>query len=342
MDEQSKINFAKLHHTQSHSPILPRHTQSTTVPIPVLELNQLRSPQINSERGNLNSPLQAQPAVATTFKPTSHPLPELVLIEKDYDPPRYKDTSAIAEPAVSLPNQIRSKLEGEAEDDKEEFQNNAQQQEGQQQRQQQPLVSQELQKQKVAEPATTANTTSQNNNNPTALFSAAGDTRPPTAQAEERIEERVDRDHHRHKEEHEQELRPKLHHLTRHWLAPEDRGTSAIDHLGASSIKGAEQKIRGMSQKELRASFKKVYGTPTSSFNNNWLRRKLYEAVGATGTASTKRYRRVGRNDAAARKRELQRVAAAEAEAEAVEALAEIAAGPSMAGGQTPAESSSK
>ena len=67
----------------------------------------------------------------------------------------------------------------------------------------------------------------------------------------------------------------------------------------------------------------------------------LFAAVGANGGASTKRYRRVGRNDAASRKRELQRAAAAEAEAEAVEALAEIAAGPSM-GNSDMAESSSR
>jgi len=34
-----------------------------------------------------------------------------------------------------------------------------------------------------------------------------------------------------------------------------------------------------MGQRELRASFQKVYGTPTNSYNNNWLRRKLYEGM---------------------------------------------------------------
>ena len=36
----------------------------------------------------------------------------------------------------------------------------------------------------------------------------------------------------------------KIHHLTRHWLAPESRGTSAIDALGAGSAKAAENMIR--------------------------------------------------------------------------------------------------
>lgn len=67
----------------------------------------------------------------------------------------------------------------------------------------------------------------------------------------------------------------------------------------------------------------------------------FFVAVGATGSTAAKRYRRVGRNDAAARKRELQRVAAAEAEAEAVEILTEIAAGPSISGSAEMAESSS-
>jgi len=328
-------NLAELPHTQSHSPIPP--PKSTGICVPVMEL-QLQSPQINPEQGKLNSSPQALSAAATISKPTSHPLPQVVLIEEGNVSPHYDDTSAIDEPPIHLPGQTRNKIEGDAEDHNEECHNNAQQQQ-----EQHPLVSaQELQKQKVVEPTTTLNTSSHNNNNPPALSSAAVDRAPPTSQAEEGVTN--DHHHHRHKEDHhrEEEPRPKLHHLTRHWLAPEDRGTSAIEHLNAFSVKEAEQKIRAMSQKELRASFRKVYGTPTSSFNNNWLRRKLYEAVGASNTASTKRYRRVGRNDAAARKRELQRVAAAEAEAEAVEALAEIAAGPSMAGSQGPAESSSR
>ena len=72
---------------------------------------------------------------------------------------------------------------------------------------------------------------------------------------------------------------PVLHHLTRHWLAPSSRGGSAIDRLGASDSRSAEQMIRNMGQRELRTSFQKVYGSATNSFNNNWLRRKLYEGM---------------------------------------------------------------
>lgn len=55
---------------------------------------------------------------------------------------------------------------------------------------------------------------------------------------------------------------------------------------------------------------------------------------------SSKKTKRVGR-DAAARRKEQRRAAAAVAEAEAIEALAEIAAGPSMASADV-AESSSE
>ena len=158
---------------------------------------------------------------------------------------------------------------------------------------------------------------------------------------------------------------PKLHHLTRHWLAPEDRGGSAQDALGASTAKAAEHLIkhvffvfciclvytlthsltqpiyhilpntnRGMSQRELRAAFEKVYGTQTNSYNNNWLRRKLYEAVGVSGGAAARKTKRNGGRDAASRRKEARRAAAAVAEAEAIEALAEIAAGPSYGDGE--------
>ena len=36
---------------------------------------------------------------------------------------------------------------------------------------------------------------------------------------------------------------------------------------------------RTMGQRELRAAFQRVYGSPTQSFNNNWLRRKLLEGA---------------------------------------------------------------
>ena len=64
----------------------------------------------------------------------------------------------------------------------------------------------------------------------------------------------------------------------------------------------------------------------------------IFAAVGVSG-GTARRTKRAGR-DAAARRKEQRRVAAAEAEAEAVEALAEIAAGPSIAGSDM-AESSS-
>lgn len=72
-----------------------------------------------------------------------------------------------------------------------------------------------------------------------------------------------------------------IHHLTRHWLPPDERGTRAIHILGAASTKDAESIIRNMAQRELRFSFEQVYGTKTKSFNNIWLRRKLFEAIGS-------------------------------------------------------------
>ncbi|KFM22578.1 hypothetical protein F751_4222 [Auxenochlorella protothecoides] len=74
--------------------------------------------------------------------------------------------------------------------------------------------------------------------------------------------------------------RPTLHHLTRHWLPEEERGASVLDRFGASSLEAARHAVRTMGQRELRAAFQRVYGSPTQSFNNNWLRRKLLEALG--------------------------------------------------------------
>ena len=71
------------------------------------------------------------------------------------------------------------------------------------------------------------------------------------------------------------------HHLTRHWLLEESKGEVAQHRLGASSLKESELMIKNMSQRELRAAFMRVYGSATSSYNNNWMRRKLYEAVGS-------------------------------------------------------------
>lgn len=80
-----------------------------------------------------------------------------------------------------------------------------------------------------------------------------------------------------------------------------------------------------MSQKELRSTFQKVYGSETNSFNNAWLRRKLFEAIGVTGGIAKKARR--PRPSAAARQRLQRQAANAAAEAAALDALAEIAAG---------------
>jgi hypothetical protein len=291
----------------------------------------LQSSKINPEEAPPLAPqcAAAQPAIETT---NNKSLAHIILIEDDRAAPPTGEETIIAKS-----DQKNEEQQQEAEAVKEELHNNDND------RQQLPSDLKSAQKEDKTEPTTTINTASHNNNNPAALSTAAaGVTAPTLAPEEQGGPEEEQEPQQEEEEQHEDGHRPKLHHLTRHWLPPEDRGNSAIEHMGASSVKEAEQKIRGMSQKELRACFQKVYGTPTSSFNNNWLRRKLYEAVGVAGTASTKRYRRLGRNDAAARKRELQRVANAEADAEAAESLAELAAGPSCGGSDVPAESSSR
>ena len=50
-----------------------------------------------------------------------------------------------------------------------------------------------------------------------------------------------------------------------------------------------------MSQRDLQAKFKCVYGTKTFSNNNNWLRRKLFEAIGMDpGKSATKKATQTG------------------------------------------------
>jgi hypothetical protein len=69
----------------------------------------------------------------------------------------------------------------------------------------------------------------------------------------------------------------RLHHLTRHVLPEESRGGAAVAALGAPDPRAAELLVRSMGQRDLRRNFQLVYGSPTSSFNNAWLRRKLCE-----------------------------------------------------------------
>lgn len=78
-----------------------------------------------------------------------------------------------------------------------------------------------------------------------------------------------------------------LHHLTRHWLPEQERGgEEVLQRFGADSSKAAEQMIKTMGQRQLREAFLRVYGSPTASFNNQWLRRKLCEALGLRAAPS--------------------------------------------------------
>ena len=70
------------------------------------------------------------------------------------------------------------------------------------------------------------------------------------------------------------------HHLLRHSLPNEQRGTNVLSHFGVETVSDAAKIIKKMSQRELQAKFKLVYGARTFSNNNNWLRRKLFEAIG--------------------------------------------------------------
>ncbi|GAB4813884.1 hypothetical protein N2152v2_000930 [Parachlorella kessleri] len=72
----------------------------------------------------------------------------------------------------------------------------------------------------------------------------------------------------------------KTHHLLRHCLNMGQK-QQALEHFNAQDVKEAAKEISRMGQRELQGKFKLVYGNTTHSNNNNWLRRKLFEAIGA-------------------------------------------------------------
>ncbi|KAI8100405.1 hypothetical protein M9435_006889 [Picochlorum sp. BPE23] len=74
------------------------------------------------------------------------------------------------------------------------------------------------------------------------------------------------------------------HHLLRHVLDSSMTGDAALKHYdGVSTIEDALALTSAMSQKDLQTTFAKVYGMKSSSNNNNWLRKKLMEALSPTG-----------------------------------------------------------
>lgn len=70
------------------------------------------------------------------------------------------------------------------------------------------------------------------------------------------------------------------HHLLKHSLS-DGQKEEALAHFPDLDVKEAAREISKMGQRELQTKFKLVYGTTTHSNNNDWLRRKLYEAIGA-------------------------------------------------------------
>jgi hypothetical protein len=85
------------------------------------------------------------------------------------------------------------------------------------------------------------------------------------------------------------------HHLLRHSLSAEERGVPVLSHFGVDTVADAAKQIKKMSQRDLQARFKAVYGTKTFSNNNNWLRRKLFEAIGMDpGKSTTKKATQAG------------------------------------------------
>lgn len=70
------------------------------------------------------------------------------------------------------------------------------------------------------------------------------------------------------------------HHLLKHYLYESQRA-AALQHFGTADVKEAAKMIGKMGQRDLQARFKLVYGQPTHSNNNEWLRRKLCEGIGA-------------------------------------------------------------
>lgn len=74
------------------------------------------------------------------------------------------------------------------------------------------------------------------------------------------------------------------HHLLRHHLPEERRGLNAVAHFaGCDTIRQAVRKVQRMAQRELQQAFQLVYGTVSYSNNNNWLRKKLIEALTLNG-----------------------------------------------------------
>ena len=71
------------------------------------------------------------------------------------------------------------------------------------------------------------------------------------------------------------------HYLLKHYLNQEQHGAAALQHFGTNDVKDAAKIISKMGQRDLQAKFKLVYGQATHSNNNEWLRRKLCEGVGA-------------------------------------------------------------
>lgn len=85
------------------------------------------------------------------------------------------------------------------------------------------------------------------------------------------------------------------HHLLKHSLSDGQR-VDARQHFSSYDVREAAKDISRMGQRELQTKFKLVYGTSTHSNNNDWLRRKLYEAIGAVPikTAARNRTRKAG------------------------------------------------
>lgn len=75
-------------------------------------------------------------------------------------------------------------------------------------------------------------------------------------------------------------------HLLKHCLS-EGQRTAALEHFGVADIKEAAKMVSKMGQREMQQKFKLVYGTTTHSNNNDWLRKKLYEAIGAAPAKQT-------------------------------------------------------
>ena len=91
------------------------------------------------------------------------------------------------------------------------------------------------------------------------------------------------------------EANNRQHHLLRHSLSPDERGTAVLSHFGVETVAYAAKQIKKMSQRDLQARFKAVYGTKTFSNNNNWLRRKLFEAIVMDpGKSATKKATQTG------------------------------------------------